>query len=79
MKARVKRLIINPEQLLHIMQNNTAWRVIEGVPKTARLRGITIDPYTQVLHLFAEDESFEEVDIEREVAPQLKTVFRKVQ
>lgn len=79
MKAKVKRLAINPEQLLNVMQHNTAWRVVEGVPKTARLRGITIDPYTQILHLFVEDESFEPVDIDNEVTPLFKTVFRKVQ
>ena len=79
MKARVKRLEINPEQLLNVMRHDSAWRVVEGVPKSARLRGLTIDPYTQVIHLFAEDDSFELVDIEKEVAPQFKTVFRKVQ
>lgn len=79
MKAKVMRLVVNPQQLLNVMMHESAWRVIEGIPKTARLRGLTIDPYTQVIHLFVEDESFAPVDIETEVTPQLKTVFRKIQ
>ena len=79
MKARVQRLVINPEAFLHIMSQDTAWRVSQGVPKSARLRGFVIDPATMNLVLFLEDDSFPEVDITHEVAPVLKTEFRKIQ
>lgn len=49
-----------------------------GTPRTARLRGFTIDPMTQNLNLFVEDESFEEIEVETQVAPILETLFRKI-
>lgn len=78
MKARIKRVLINPEAFFHIMQDDTAWRVSKGIPKGARLRGFTLDPYTQCLHLFVEHDSFDEVDV-HSVAPQLETMFKKIQ
>lgn len=78
MKARIKRVVISPEMVLHIMQENTAWRVSKGIPKGAKMRGFTLDPYTQALHLFVEHQSFEEVDMGA-VAPQLDTMFKKIQ
>lgn len=77
MKAKVKRLEINPESLLRIMQDDSAWRVTRGVPKTAKLRGLTIDPYTQVIHLFVEDESFPAVDI-NELIPKMDSYFKRL-
>jgi hypothetical protein len=77
MKARVKRMLINPEAFFHIMQSDTAWKVSKGIPKGARLRGFTLDPYTQALHLFVEHESFPLVDTSS-VAPVLETEFTKV-
>jgi hypothetical protein len=77
MKARVKRVVISPEVFFGIMQDDTAWKVSKGIPKGARLRGFTLDPYTQCLHLFVEHESFEEIPLER-VAPQLETMFKKI-
>ena len=79
MKARVKRVAINPEVLFHIMETGTGWRVTKGIPAEARFRGVTIDPHTQIIHLFIEHESFEEVEIDREVASQLETLFKKLQ
>lgn len=70
--------MINPEAFFHIMADDTAWRVSKGIPKGARLRGFTLDPYTQNLNLFVEHDSFEEVDI-GEVIPVLVTEFRKIQ
>lgn len=78
MKARIKRLMINPEVLFHIMETGTGWRVTKGIPAEAKMRGFTLDPYTQTLHLFVEHESFEEVEM-GEVAPQLETLFKKIQ
>lgn len=77
MKARVKRVGINPEAFFSIMQNETAWRVQKGIPKGARMRGFTLDPYTQILFLFVEHDSFPEVDLD-EVAPLLETEFRRI-
>lgn len=77
MKARVRRLMISPEAFFHIMRENSAWRVKKGIPKDARLRGFTLDPYTQVLHLFVEHPSFDEVDV-HSVAPQMETLFEKI-
>jgi hypothetical protein len=77
MKVKIRRIVINPEMLFHIMQDNTAWRVTKGIPKGAQLRGFTLDPYTQALHLFVEDESFEAVDVGT-VCPQHETLFKKI-
>lgn len=78
MKARIKRVQIHPDAFFHIMRENTAWRVSKGIPMGARLRGFTIDPYTQALNLFVEHDSFEEVEV-AEVCPVLLTEFRKIQ
>lgn len=77
MKVRIKRVVISPDAFFHIMQANTAWRVSQGIPTTARLRGITLDPYTASLHMFIEDESFPEIDVGT-VAPILETEFRRI-
>jgi hypothetical protein len=77
MKAKVKRVPINPEVFFHVMCSETAWRVTKGIPKGARLRGITLDPYTQTLNLFVEHESFPEIDLGT-VAPELETEFRRI-
>ena len=77
-KARVKRVQINPEALFDMFQPGTSWTVEKGIPKTARLRGFTLDPLTQMLHLFVEDVSFEEIPIESKVAPTLETLFKKI-
>jgi len=78
MKARVKRIQISPEAFLHIMKDDTAWRVSKGVPDGARLRGFTIDPYANTLNVFVEHESFPLVDIQT-VVPVLETEFRRIQ
>lgn len=78
MKSRIKRIQINPEVFLHIMAKESAWRMVEGVPKGARLRGASIDPYTQVLILLVEHESFEEIDVNN-VAPLISTEFERIQ
>ena len=78
MKAKVKRVKVSPDAFFHIMGTDTAWRVHKGIPKGARLRGFTLDPYTQELNLFVEHESFEEIDVSS-VAPLLETEFRKIQ
>lgn len=70
--------MISPEAFFHIMQEDTGWRVKRGIPKGSKLRGFTIDPYTQVLHLFVEHPTFEEVDV-HSVSPQLETLFEKIQ
>jgi hypothetical protein len=77
MKARLKRVSINPEAFLHIMKNDTAWRVSKGIPKDSRMRGFTLDPYTQALFLFIEHDSFDEIDLGT-VAPLLETEFRRI-
>lgn len=78
MKVKAKRVVINPEMLISILEGGTAWRVTTGVPKGARLRGFTLDPYTQALHMFVEHESYEPVLIS-EVFPQQEIFFKKLQ
>lgn len=78
MKAKVKRVKISPEAFFHIMRSDTAWRVHKGIPAGARLRGFTVDPYTQELNLFIEHDSFEAVEVSV-VFPILETEFRKIQ
>jgi len=77
-KMKLKRVVINATAFFHIMSSDTAWRVAQGIPKDAELRGITLDPYTQNLNLFVEHESFDLIDPET-VAPLLHTEFRKIQ
>jgi hypothetical protein len=78
MKARVKRLEISPEAFLYIMCSETAWRVSKGLPKGSKMRGFTMDPYTQKMILFVEHESFPEVDINKSVAPIIETEFKRI-
>jgi hypothetical protein len=77
MKAKFKRLIVNPEAFLMIMQNDTSWKVEVGVPQGARFRGCSLDPYALVINIFVEHESFPDVEIGT-VAPILPTEFVKV-
>jgi len=77
-RARVKRVVISPDAFFHIMGSGTAWSVESGIPQGARLRGLTLDPTTQNLNLFVEHEEFEEVDVSREIAPQLEMLFKKL-
>lgn len=79
MRARIKRLMINPEMLLHVMETGTGWRVSKGVPASAKFRGITIDPINQLIHIFVEHPSFEEIEVEKEISGQLETLFKKIQ
>ena len=79
MKVRIKRMMINSSMLFTIMETGTAWRVSKGVPPGATFRGVTIDPHTQVIHLFVEHESFDEVEFDKEISPQLETLFKKIQ
>lgn len=77
MKKKLKRLLISPEAFMAIMKNESAWKVSKGVPKGAIVKGITLDPYTQVICLFIEDSSFDPVDV-YSVAPVLETEFKKI-
>lgn len=78
MKAKIKRLMISPQAMVNIMQQDTAWRVHVGLPKGCKMRGFTLDPYTQQMILFVEHESFEEIDL-KTVAPLFETEFRRIQ
>ncbi len=75
--AKIRRVVISPEAFFHIMANDTAWRVSKGIPKDAKLRGFTIDPYANVLNLFVEHDSFEELT-SGDVALVLETEFRRI-
>jgi hypothetical protein len=77
MKARIKRIQINPEVLLHIMAKDSAWKMVEGVPRGSKLRGASIDPYTQVLILLIENDSFDEIDVNT-MAPLISTEFERI-
>jgi len=59
------------------MAEDTAWRVSEGVPRGAKLRGASIDPYTQSIILLVEDESFDAIDVNT-IAPLLRTEFERI-
>jgi hypothetical protein len=75
---RIKRVLISPEILTHVLATGTAWRVEEGIPLGATMKGFTLDPATQCLNLFVEHEEFEMVDMEREVAEPLTVLFKKI-
>jgi len=59
------------------MSQDTAWRVSAGVPKGTRLRGVSIDPFTQTIILLVEHESFPELSVDI-VAPLLSTEFERI-
>lgn len=71
-------MMINPEVLFHIFQTNTSWKVASGIPEGAVMKGFTVDPSTQMLSLFIESDSFDEVDVLHEVAPCIETSFKKL-
>lgn len=78
MKARLKRLLISPDVLFHIWETGTSWQVKQGIPPGSRVRGFTLDPNSQCLNVFVENEIFDEVNIETEIASTLQTLFKKL-
>lgn len=70
---------INPEVLCHVFQTGTAWQAVLGIPKNSIMKGFILDPATQMLNLFVENEAFDEIDVENEVAPSLETSFKQLQ
>lgn len=79
MKARIKRVVINPLAFMGIMATGTTWRVDFGIPKTAHLNGFCVDPQTQNLILFVQDDSFEAIDVNEQVAGLISLEIRKIQ
>ena len=77
LRARIKRVVISPEAFFHILETDTSWQVTQGIPRGSTLRGLTMDPLTMNWNLFVEHPEFPEVDLEREVSPQLKLLFKK--
>lgn len=77
MKTRIKRLQISPEVLAHMFEQNNAWRVYQGIPPGAIMRGVFIDPHTQVIHMYIEHATFEEVELYA-VFPELEMEFLKI-
>lgn len=75
--ARVRRVAISPDILVCMFETGTAWRVEQGIPEDATLRGFTLDPYANVLNLFIEHQSFEEVEV-NSVAPTLEMLFKRM-
>lgn len=78
MKARIKRVVIAPEVLFHVLQKDTAWCVEKGIPAGSVLRGITNDPLTMNLNMFVEHEDFPEVNLENEVSSQIEILCKKL-
>ena len=77
-RARIKRLVISPSVFFHVLQENTTWKVERGIPTGAKLRGMTLDPNTQNLNLFIEDQSFEEISLDSEIAMKLDILLKKI-
>jgi hypothetical protein len=77
MKVRLRRITISPEAFFQIMQNDSAWRVAKGIPKGARLKGFTLDPYSQTFNLFIEHLSFDEIE-HTSAAPIHETEFERI-
>lgn len=78
MRARIKRVTMSPEALFRVLETGTAWKVEQGIPKDAKLCGLTTDPDTDNLYFFVEHDSFDEITIEKDIAPQLKLLFKKL-
>jgi len=78
MKARIRRLILNPHAFISIMKTNSCWRAYEGIPEGSELVGATIDPSTMNFVLFIAHQSFDQIDPQEDVAPLLVLEIRKV-
>lgn len=78
MKAKIKRVVISPYAFAAIMREGTSWKVSKGIPITAKLAGFSLDPATNNLTMFMEDDSFPDVEVESQVAPLLETEFLKI-
>lgn len=78
MKARLKRAIISPQSFFQILGTDSSWQVVEGIPEGARFVGFAIDPETQNIAMFVEHKSFPEIEVEKEVAPIMKMLFRAI-
>lgn len=61
------------------MQTGTTWRVDQGIPKGAEMRGFNIDPQTQNLILFISHDSFDEVDVTNNISPLHDLEIRNIQ
>lgn len=77
MKMKLKRVLLHPEAIQRLLTANGVWRVLKGIPKDAKLRGFTTDPYTQTLYMFLEHDSFPEVDVQS-VCPIIDLEITKV-
>jgi len=73
----MKRVAISPESLVDLLSDQTTWKITAGVPKDAEFRGVTIDPYVNVINIFVEHESFPE-EKEGEVYPKLDIYFKRL-
>jgi hypothetical protein len=60
------------------MKTGSCWRAYEGIPDGAELVGATIDPQTSNFVLFIAHQSFEQIDVQEDVAPLLVLEIRKV-
>lgn len=74
MKMKIKRVAISPSALVRIFALGTTWKVSKGIPEDAQIRVFTLDPYTQVLYLFVEHDSFEPTEVHSPF-PLLETEF----
>lgn len=74
-KHRAMRLPVSAPVLAGLLVSGSSWKVIEGIPETARVCGYTFDNFSSVIHLFLEHESFEEVDVNSDIVPILSTKF----
>lgn len=57
---RLKKVSVTAEFLLDWFKVGQAWRVVEGIPVDAQLRGLALDDQNNCLAVFFEHPSFDE-------------------
>lgn len=62
MKAKIKRIALNPEHLAAILATGATTVIEAGIPENSRIVGMAMDPNTGKLNVFIQNESFAEVE-----------------
>jgi len=78
LRKRARKVIIDPYTFFQILRTGTMWKVERGVPDGAEYLGLMKEPGTENLILFLEHPSFDEIEVEKEIAPKLTMLFKKV-
>ena len=59
MGARVRRYVVSPQEIHRMLKEGNITEVVEGIPKDSKFRGFSIDPISNCIVVFVENEKFE--------------------